>query len=49
MKVHNVFDVIGAVVFIGLVTAIGLHPQIGNVVKDTGSAFSNVLGTAIKG
>lgn len=41
---------VGGIVIIGLVTAFGLHAnQLAKLPKPTGSAVSNVIGTAEKG
>lgn len=48
MSFNRLFDVLGAIVTVALVTAIVSHPQSANVIRAMGDAFSKVFVGGIK-
>lgn len=47
MNAKNIFDIMGAIVTVALVTTIVSHPESANVIKAIGSAFSGAVGSAM--
>lgn len=49
MNTDRFFNLLGAIVGVALVTTIVIHPESKRVISASGSAFQNILATAITG